>query len=261
MRSVMSEILADGELLRVCEHGKQNKPDFRSGRHAIEVKAITSAKAEEFLNLWHLKFGDGLFHAAERLTQTWAVIVELANVTDPHGAHVATPRVSRLMDRLVPLLETLEGQGLTDMNYADDEISEKIRHVICSRSCSVVDKSPWGPGIVFTGYGMSHTRSRNIEHDVADTLRYFLSPDRARNLYKSLAHERTGVRRIGVFYLADIGPALPIVRSLNHDHPGDVVPTSRLDLHGKIDAVFAVTPAGQAIGFDAENGWRRYNFA
>ncbi|WP_156675749.1 MULTISPECIES: hypothetical protein [unclassified Mycobacterium] len=87
-RDAAAAVLGDEDFIRVCEQETPGvKPDFRSSRHALEVKELTSPALQKFFAA-HVAHREYPHRPIEGLTQTWLVF---ADVSDAIESSMARP--------------------------------------------------------------------------------------------------------------------------------------------------------------------------
>lgn len=251
-RDAAAAVLGDDGLARVCEQeAKGVKPDFRSYRHALEVKQLTSPALRQFLAA-HNDHLEDPHRPIEGLSQVWLVFADVSAAIESFDGKTKTPRADLLIDSLTPLLKDLEARGVTDA-FGDDRVWSHMRTILGFQGhCSVIPGIDMKPGIFFsTSHG--HSRTTYLEHDVVGFLEQWLHSRYAANARKSLAPERR--KRVVVLVPTMDGPAAAMLRTLA-ETPGVNIPTT-LRLPQEVDALI-VTTDDEVIHFDPTVGWARH---
>ena len=102
-RDAAAAVLADDEFTRVCEQETKGvKPDFRSRRHALEVKELTSPGTPAVLRRATDHLEDP-HRPIEGLSQVWLVFADVSAANESFDGKTKTPRA----DTLIDLLETI----------------------------------------------------------------------------------------------------------------------------------------------------------
>ncbi|WP_157932144.1 hypothetical protein [Mycobacteroides abscessus] len=259
--AVLQPLLQDSELWRVCEEGNHDKPDFRSPRHAVEVKEVTSEGVRSLQAAIEAHGNAKGRVRSTRLRHHWLV---LPGITDAAAefSGVEGPSIKTMARNLVPLLEQIEAHDRHSMNAhrAWQQIHQLIGR---DGNCWRCDPLSAQPGITIQGHSRATAHQDDIEL-VADLLQKWLNSPFAQNLSDSLENEDTGPRKIGALILACDGPAASSMWALMMDHPDPAtVPATRLHLPDHVDAIYAISmihhgDRRHVIEFDAQAGWRRH---
>lgn len=254
-RSIAAVVLNDSSLLRVCEvePADENKPDFRSERHAVEVKRLASPSLVSFQTAHDRHVGGTRHFTVPSLHRVWGVIPDVTTAAESFDP-TPTPSLKQMVRKLTPLLERLEARGLTDA-LQDSWIAGEVASLTGQlSSCSVMPEAPWpGPGIVVFGYGHGHSRTTNLESDVVAFLQEWLSSSASENAKQSLANE--GERhRVVVLVASPDGPSSGMVRTLS-ENPDTPLQTP-LRLPANIDALIVITPY-EVLDYGLTDQWRR----
>ena len=122
-RDAAAVVLADDEFTRVCEQETKGvKPDFRSRRHALEVKELTSPALRQFFAALTDHLEDP-HRPIEGLSQVWLVFADVSAAIESFDGKTKTPRADTLIDSLAPLLKDLRRttqRGLTCVHCLAD---------------------------------------------------------------------------------------------------------------------------------------------
>lgn len=178
VRDAVAAVLGDTDLARVCEQEFVGpKPDFRSQRHVVEVKELTSPALRRFFDAQDAYLGD-FYYPVEVLRNVWGVWADVSAALASFHGKARTPRADSLIESLAPLLMKLEAWGVTDA-FADHEIWPQIAKILHFDShCSVMPPGgPYAPGILFLGYGQGHSRTTYLDYDVVASFRPGSTPD------------------------------------------------------------------------------------
>lgn len=257
VRDAAALVLEDDELTRVCaQEAAGVKPDFRSPRHSLEVKQLTSPALLKFLagRAKHLSDEDPRI-PIEGLTDVWGIWADLSDAIESFDTTTETPHAKSLIASLTPLLKDMEERGVTDA-FADQlRVWPHIRELLgAGAHCSVIpDAVAAGmkPGI-FLALSHGHSRSTYLEDDVVTFLQTWLDSAHSNNARESLAGEK-GKRILGLATTMD-GPAARMLRTLSETR--DVAIPTPLRLPPEIDALI-VTTAHEVLLFDRITGWQR----
>lgn len=143
-----STALDDPDLTRVCDQDEAVAggaiPDFRSRRHVVEVKELTSQALRRFIDLYESL--PQRYIPNESFRYLWAVSVDVSRAAGAYGGNPKTPEVKTLIATLTQLIEDLESRGITN-SLADHENFPKYAKALgfyCN--CAVVPDSPLGRG-------------------------------------------------------------------------------------------------------------------
>lgn len=251
-RDAAAAVLADDEFTRVCEQETKGvKPDFRSRRHALEVKELTSPALRQFFAA-HTDHLEDPHRPIEGLSQVWLVFADVSAAIESFDGKTKTPRADTLIDSLAPLLKDLEARGVTDA-FGDDRVWPHMKRLLGFQGhCSVIPVAGMEPGIFFSA-SHGHSRTTYLEDDVVGFLQQWLDSKHAVNARKSLAAEK-GIRVVVLVPNID-GPAAAMLRTLA-ETSGAAISTA-LRLPPEIDAL-VVTAGEEIIHFDPGTGWTRH---
>lgn len=257
VRDAAAAVLGDNELTRVCGQETPGvKPDFRSPRHALEVKELTSPALLKFFDARakHLDEEDPRI-PIEELTQVWMVFADVSDAIESFDKTTQTPNAKSLVKLLTPLLKDMEERGVTDAFADQNRVWPHIRQLLGFMAyCRVIPGAVakgMKPGIhLAVSYG--HSRTTYLEDDVVTFLQRWLDSEQSANARKSLAGE-TRKRVVGLAASMD-GPAAPMLRTLA-ETPGVAIPTL-LRLPAEVDAL-VVTTGQEVLHFDRDTGWHR----
>lgn len=250
---VTAEVLQDSELLRVCEvePAGLKKPDFRSRRHAVEVKELISPSMASYGEAHDRHFGDKRHFPVKSFRNLWGVMPDLTDAIESFD-RTESPYLPRLIRRLIPLIEQLEAKGLTYAR-ADPWIARSVASLIHGDSCSVMPEGPYTPGIFILGYGWGLSRTTDPERDVVECIQAWLRTSQAEKARLSFDHERE-VRRVLALVASMEGPASAMIRTLSEDPEASL--RTPLQLPEGIDAVVVIA-ADQVLDYGLVDGWRR----
>jgi hypothetical protein len=256
-RDAAAAVLGDEDLIRVCEQETpEAKPDFRSCRHALEIKELTSQSLLKFFDARAKHLGeDDPRLPIEELTQVWMVWADVSDAIESFDGNTKTPRADSLIKSLTPLLKDLEARGVNDA-FGDDRSWFHITRLLGSGAhCSVVpDAVAAGmkPGI-FLSVAHGHSRTMYLEDDVVTFLQGWLDSEYSTNARESLAREKRS--RVVALVASIDGPAAAMLRTLS-ETAGVAIPTP-LRLPSEIDALI-VTTGQEVLHFDRGAGWSRH---
>lgn len=257
VRDAAAAVLGDNELMRVCEQETAGvKPDFRSSRHALEVKKLTSPALLKFFaaRAKHLDEEDPRI-PIEGLTQVWMVWADVSDAIESFDIKTETPNAKLLVKSLTPLLKDMEARSVRDA-FADHRVWPHIRALLgFGAHCSVVpDAVAAGmkPGILLA-ISHGHSRTTYLEDDVVTFLQRWLDSEHSANARESLAGEKR--KRVVALAASMDSPAAPMLRALA-ETPDVAIPTP-LRLPPEIDALI-VTTGQEVLHFDRYAGWRRH---
>lgn len=257
---VATELLADPELERVCEQATTgDKPDFRSRRHAVEVKRLASPAMQSYLDARKRYIGDRRHFPIEGLEKTWMLTVGVTEAVNSHDRAAPAPAMKHLVKKLTPLLRELDKRRSSDA-FADPHIWPRVRELLPHDTQLLAIPThvpqPFAPGLVLIGDGYWQERAAEIDWDVAEFLQRWLHSEHASNARDSLASEHG--RKRCVILIAELdGPAAKVVHTLAEDP--DALPTTALSLPPEIDAVIVVS-GSHVIDFGVGDGWRRHTY-
>lgn len=257
VRDAAALVLGDDEFTRVCVREAPGvKPDFRSPRHALEVKQLTSPGLLKFFaeRAKHLGDEDPRI-PIDCLTEVWGVWADLSDAIESFDITTEIPDAKLLTASLIPVLKDMEARGVTDA-FADQNCAwPRIRALLGHGAlCSVIPGAVVAgmkPGIFFAvAHGLS--RSTYLEDDVVVFLQKWLDSEHSTNARQSLAGEK--VRRILGLAASMDGPAAAMLRTLS-ETPGAIPRPLRLP--SEIDAL-VVTTVQEVLLFDGVTGWHRH---
>lgn len=257
---VATELLADPELERVCEQATTgDKPDFRSRRHAVEVKRLASPAMQSYLDARKRYIGDRLEFPIEGLEKTWMLTVGVTEAVNSHDRAANAPAVKHLVKKLTPLLLELE-ERRSSAASADPHIWTRVRELLPHDTQLLAIPTqvphPFAPGLVLNGDIHWQERTAEIDWDVAEFLQHWLHSEHASNARDSLAAEK-GLKRCVILIAELDGPAAKVVHTLA-ENP-DALPATALSLPPEIDAVIVVS-GSDIIDFGVADGWRRHTY-
>lgn len=246
-------VLVDDELTRVCEQESSGvKPDFRSRRHALEVKQLTSPALREFFAAHADHLADP-HHPIEGLSRAWLVFADVSAAIESFDGRTKAPRADALIASLTPLLKDLEARGVTDA-FGDDRVWPHMRRLLGFQGhCSMIPAAAGMEPGVFLSVSHGHSRTTYLEYDVVGFLQQWLDSRYSVNARKSLAAE-TRIRVVVIAPSMD-GPAAAMLRTLA-ETPGVGIRTP-LRLPPEIDAL-VVDTRDEVLHFDPSIGWARH---
>jgi hypothetical protein len=159
-------VLVDDELTRVCEQESSGvKPDFRSRRHALEVKQLTSPALRQFFaaHAEHLAYPH---HPIEGLSHVWLVFADVSEAIESFDGRTTAPRADVLIASLTPLLKDLEARGIADA-FGDDRVWPQMRRLLGFQGhCSMIPAAVGMKPGVFLSVSHGHSRTTYLEYDV-----------------------------------------------------------------------------------------------
>lgn len=253
--AAVAAVLDDPDLGRVCDHAEPpgtESPDFRSPRHVVEVKELTSEPVREFAKACDK-------HLPQRhvpvpgLKHVWAVSADVSVAAASFKGRGGTPRANTMVDPLIGLVKDLEARGIQDVMEADTDTWKRLAKILgFYGDCAVLDTTAWAPGIVFTGALSSHARTLDLEYAVVAFLQQWLDSEQSKKGRDSLAGG-TGVHVLALVPSRD-GPAAGMLQTLMETH-GEI-PTTALQLPAEVDELIVVT-SDEVLRFARNGGWSR----
>lgn len=247
-------VLDDPALMRVCEATEPPggaRPDFRSPRHVVEVKELTSRRVREFAAAVD-KHASQRYLRVPDLQHLWAVTADVSVAVSLYGGRGATPCANTMLDSLTELIRELESRGVGDA-LADGEMWERVSKILgFYGDCAVLEGTNLEPGILFTGTLSGHARTLDLELDVVAFLQRWLDSEQSRNGRHSLAG-RDGVHVLALVPSRD-GPAAGMLQTLTETR-GEI-PTTALRLPAEIDELIVVTD-DEVLRFASDSEWSR----
>lgn len=249
--------LNDPDLTRVCDrdrlHDGRPSPDFRSPRHVIEVKELTSEPLRGF---------NGAFDKLDRHTpipgfeHLWSVMVEVSGGAAVFIGAPEMPVLNTLIDRLTPMIKDLEKNELTNALHDHDSFERWARVIGFDGQCAVSEDPELAPGILLTGTINGQPHTFDVDHGVVTPIQTWLesATDQVDNAQESLA----GHPEVHVLALmaSPSGPASGLIYTLMQTP--DEVPTTPLRLPDGIDVLVIATNT-DVLRFAPVDGWSRYN--
>ncbi|GAB5901768.1 MULTISPECIES: hypothetical protein [Mycobacteriaceae] len=250
-----STALDDPDLTRVCDQDEAVAggaiPDFRSRRHVVEVKELTSQALRRFIDLYEAL--PQRYIPKYSFRYLWAVSVDVSRAAGAYGGNPKTPEVKTLIATSTQLIEDLESRGIIN-SLADHENFPKYAKALGFYSnCAVVPDSPLGPGILLSGTISGQARTLDLDYDVTAFLQDWLDSEQSTNARQSLAG-RAGIHVLVLMASLD-GPAAGLIHTLR-ETPGEV-PAAALRLPDDID-VLIVTTNIDVLRFTPNGGWLRH---
>lgn len=253
--AAVTAVLDDPDLIRVCDQAEPARaaiPDFRSSRHVVEVKELTSEPVREFIAACDKHMPQRHVEVPE-LEHVWAVSADVSVAANSYKGRRRTPRADTMFDSLVELVKDLEARGIKDVMTADTDTWKRLAKVLgFYGDCAVLDATAWPPGIVFTGALSSHARTLDLEYDVVAFLQEWLDSEQSKKGRDALAG-RDGVHVLALVPSRD-GPAAGMVQTLMETH-GEI-PTTALRLPAEVDELIVVTN-DEVLRFSPGGGWSR----
>jgi hypothetical protein len=248
-RRVATKLLDDEALERVCEVVPRGpKPDYRSGRHAVEVKRLTSPSAASFRTARD-RFLPEAVQPVTGLQHLWLVFLDISEAHASFRGGIPTPQAKVLVKELGSLLRAFETDGIMDAGGRPE-----VHRLTGGYTCAAVPVSPNGtPGIMFST-AVGTRRTTNIDLDVVEFLQDWLDSPESTNLRESLAGEP--LWRVAVLIADSGGPASGMLRTLMDTTDGPVVPKAELRLPPEIGSLILVA-GNDVLDFGLADGWRR----
>lgn len=263
-RAAAALALEDDELTRVCDQDplyagvvRRPSPDFRSPRHVVEAKELTSEPLRRFNGTYEAlrkKRPNRQNHIpVQSFRQLWAVSVEVSAAAALYDGDVEMPELPKLIETLIPMIEDLEYRELTD-SFADHDGFERWTKVIGFYGhCAVLPGAKLEPGILLAGTNSGQPHPLNVDYGVVAPLQTWLDSHRVKNTQASLAgHPEV---RVLVITASPIGPTSRLIHTLLQ-WPGEV-PTAALRLPDGIDVLVIATNT-DILRFAPDDGWRRH---
>ncbi len=247
-------ILNDPDLVRVCDRTESpgaSIPDFRSSRHVVEVKALTSWQLRQFAAEFDKHLGQRHF-PVPGLQHLWAVSADVSEAAGSYDRGSGAPQVNTMLNSITELIRELEARGVDNVMAAHD-IWDRVAKVLgFYGDCAVMETTAWPPGILFTGTLSGHARTLDLEFDVVAFLQNWLDSAQSKKGRDALAG-RDGVHVLALVPSRD-GPAAGMLQTLMETR-GEI-PTTALRLPAEVDELIVVTN-DEALRFSPGGGWSR----
>lgn len=254
---VAAQVLDDTELARVCARGSSVPVvDYRSSRHAVEVKELASPDLRSFSDAYNRHIGGPFPIHLEGVNKTWFASFDVSLAHNSFDRTGQDPDVKKMAKKLQPLLIQLEAKGLDNARF-DEEIWLRVRELLHHDGDLTVappeSAGAFDPGLAFLGSLSGQARTTEVEDDVVGFLQAWFSSGSSANARQSLAPEAPLVRCL-VLVASMEGPAAAMMRTLA-ENPG-ITPQTALALPDEVDVVVLIA-GSEVLAFRAATGWHR----